>query len=62
MLEVLPISALIDTITNYYPDLKSLAVISENTVSEQKNKKILDSLFRNKGLQPEYHLIDNFKE
>jgi hypothetical protein len=36
MLEVLPISALIDTINNYYPDLRSLAVISENTVSEQK--------------------------
>lgn len=62
MLEVLPLRECLSEITSNYPDAKKLAVLSENSLSEQNNKSLLDTLYRNLGLTPEYFLADNFEE
>ena len=62
MLEVLPLSECLSEVISNYPDSKKLAVLSENSLSEQNNKKLLDTLYRNLGLTPEYLLADNFEE
>ncbi|WP_319501942.1 ABC transporter substrate binding protein [uncultured Draconibacterium sp.] len=62
MLEVLPLQELLKTVVSNYPDSKNLVVLSENSLSEQNNKTILDTLYRNLGLEPTYMLADNFEE
>jgi TRAP-type transport system periplasmic protein len=62
MLEVLPLSEMMDTLRNYYPSARKLAILSENTISEIKNKEILDTLFRSKGYQRQYKLVDDFAD
>jgi ABC-type uncharacterized transport system substrate-binding protein len=60
MLEVLPLRESIDFLKRYYSSAKSIAIVSENSLSEQSNVKILDTLYRNIGLEPTYFLVDNF--
>lgn len=60
MLEVLPLKTAIETLKKIYPQCKTLAVISENSLSEQNNTALLDTLYRNAGLLPEYYLVDSF--
>jgi ABC-type uncharacterized transport system substrate-binding protein len=62
MLEVLPITETIKTIQQYYPDCKKLAVLSENTTSEKKNKEILEPLYSELGLKTTYALVDNYQQ
>jgi ABC-type uncharacterized transport system substrate-binding protein len=62
MLEVLPIRETIKTIQKYYPNSKRLAVLSENTTSEQKNKEILSPLYIKLGLKTKYALVDNYQQ
>lgn len=60
MLEVLPLRELLLEIISNYPASKKLVVLSENSLSEQNNKTLLDTLYRNLGLDVEYSLADNF--
>ncbi len=60
MLEVLPLKTAIVTLKEIYPQSKTLAVISENSLSEKNNTALLDTLYRNAGLLPEYYLVDSF--
>lgn len=62
MLEVLPLPELIDTTLKYFPESKKLTVLSEKTLSEEKNKQLLDTLFRNKGLTTKYIFVDEFDD
>lgn len=62
MLEVLPLRECLSEITSNYPVTKKLAVLSENSLSEQNNKSLLDTLYRNLKLEPEYLLADNFEK
>jgi ABC-type uncharacterized transport system substrate-binding protein len=45
MLEVLPLRELLSEVISNYPDTKKLAVLSENSLSEQNNKLLLDKLY-----------------
>ena len=62
MLEVLPLRKNLQTMQSYYPGAKMLTVLSENSLSEQKNKEILDTLYRNLGFTVQYALADNFSD
>ncbi|MCF8363746.1 MAG: hypothetical protein K9G70_14100 [Prolixibacteraceae bacterium] len=61
MLEVLPLRECISEILANYPETKKLVVLSENSLSEQNNKVLLDSLYRNLGLEITYSLADDFE-
>lgn len=62
MVEVIPIQKTIATIKMFYPGLKSIAILSENSVSEQRNKVSMDSVYRHLQLLPTYLLVDNFNQ
>jgi len=59
MLEVLPLRECLSEVISNYPDTRKLAVLSENSFSEQNNKMLLDSLYINLGLETEYLLADD---
>ncbi len=61
MLEVLPLKQAIEDLLKGYPESKRIAILSENSLSEQNNTTLLDTLYRNSGLEPEYHLVDDFE-
>ncbi len=60
MLEVLPLRELLLEIISNYPESKKLVVLSENSLSEQNNKILLDTLYRNLGLEVKYCLATDF--
>lgn len=61
MLEVMPLRETIQTIKNLNPDIKRIAVLSENSRSEQNNTRLLDTLYSNLGMKVEYHLVEDFE-
>lgn len=62
MLEVMPLQELILTIKGVNPDIRRIAILSENSVSEQNNSELLDTLYRNLGFLPEYFLVNDFMQ
>ncbi len=62
IVEVLPLSDCLDTIRNYYSEMKKLGILSENSISEHSNKLLLDSLYRHRNLTPSYALVDSFSQ
>ncbi len=62
VLEVLPLESLLNRVRLLYPDAKKIAILSENTVSERNNCRILDTLYRKLQLEPTYFLVDDFDE
>lgn len=62
MLEVLPLPESIRFIKSYYSELKKIAVVSENSLSEKNNTLLLDTLYKNNGLEPTYFLVNTFEE
>jgi ABC-type uncharacterized transport system substrate-binding protein len=60
MVEVVPVAETIQTLKRYYPRARTLWVLSENTLSEQKNRQVLDTTFRRLGLKTQYALVDDF--
>lgn len=61
MLEVLPLRETIQTVRNLNPDIRRIAVLSENSTSERNNSQLLDTLYQNLGMKVEYHLVDDFE-
>lgn len=61
MLEVLPLHEAIKFIKEYYPASKKLVVLSENSLSEQNNTMLLDTLYNHLELNTTYLLADNFE-
>jgi len=62
MLEISPVRETIATLRKYYPDAKRLVVLSENTLSEQKNRETLVPIFTEMGLTTDYVLVDTFEQ
>jgi len=62
MLEVLPVRETVEILKQYYPRMKSLVVLSENTASELKNKAAMESIFPEVGLTTTYELVETFDE
>jgi ABC-type uncharacterized transport system substrate-binding protein len=62
MLEVWPVRETIETLGRYYPNMKRLTVLSEDTASEQKNRAMLDTVFAEVGLSTTYALVDTYDE
>jgi ABC-type uncharacterized transport system substrate-binding protein len=60
MLEVLPLRELFLEVISNYPESKKLVVLSENSLSEQNNKTLLDTLYRNLGLGVKYSFAPDF--
>lgn len=62
MLEVLPLRQCIAAMKKRNPGMSTITVLSENTRSEIRNTLLLDTLYRNQGLIPEYRLVDHFDQ
>ena len=62
MLEVLPLRDCIQLLKEEFNDPATLTVLSENSLSEKNNTLLLDTLYRNMGLEPVYVLVDTFEE
>lgn len=62
MVEVLPLKESIKFLKTYYPTAKTIAVISENSLSEQRNRILLDTLYYNLGLVPSYFFANDIDE
>jgi ABC-type uncharacterized transport system substrate-binding protein len=62
MLEVLPLREMLTEVITNYPEAKKLAVLSENSLSEQNNRTLLDTLYRNLGLEVTYYFANDFSE
>ncbi len=62
MVEVSPIQACIDTLIYYYPKVKKVAVLSEQTETELKNKHFIEPFFHNSGLGSEYRFVSDLDE
>jgi len=60
ILEILPVEATLDTLRNYFPDIKTVAVLSEESTSEQKNIDVITPILEEKGFEVEYELVDNY--
>jgi ABC-type uncharacterized transport system substrate-binding protein len=61
MLEVPPVRETVQTLRKYYPEMKSIIVLGGNSVSERKNIKTLESIFREEGLLSETLLAKDFE-
>lgn len=62
MLEVLPLKESLSFVKAHFPEASRIAIVSENSLSEQNNKTLLDTLYRNAGFQPEYLMVNDFEE
>ncbi|MDX1285717.1 MAG: ABC transporter substrate binding protein [Draconibacterium sp.] len=62
MLEVIPLRECISEVLKNYPETKNFVVLSENSLSEQNNTELLDTMYRNLGLTPKYLLVKNFEQ
>ncbi len=62
MLEVLPLKELLVEVISNYPKSKKLVILSENSLSEQNNKMLLDTLYKNLGFEVKYSLANDFAE
>ena len=62
MLEVLPLDTAFITLKAMYPDAQNLTILSEHSQSEQKNKEILDPLYKSYAFEPTYALVGNYSD
>jgi ABC-type uncharacterized transport system substrate-binding protein len=62
MLEVLPLREMLTEVIANYPETKKLAVLSENSLSEQNNRTLLDTLYGNLGMEVTYYFANDFSE
>ena len=62
MLEVIPLRECITEVLKSYPETKNFVVLSENSISEQNNTALLDSMYKNLGLSPKYFLANDFEQ
>lgn len=61
MLEVLPLKESLLTVKEHYPQASRIAILSENSLSEQNNMTLLDTLYRNAGFEPVYLMVNDFE-
>ena len=61
VLEILPVSDLIKSLKPYYPEMKNIMVLNENTTTSRKTQLLLDTLLGNIGLNVKHEMVDNFE-
>ncbi len=61
ILEILPIADLVQLIKPYYPGMRKLLVLNENTTTSRKTQPILDTLLGNLGFEIAQELVDDFE-
>lgn len=60
IIEVLPVADLLNTLRSYYPSMKKMLVLNENTTTSRKTKPILDTLCTRMGFSVTQELVDDF--
>ncbi len=61
ILELLPVADLVETLKPYYPEMKNLLVLNENTTTSRKTKPLLDTLLGSLGMDVTQELVDDFE-
>jgi ABC-type uncharacterized transport system substrate-binding protein len=61
ILELLPVPELVQTLKPYYPGMKKLLVLNENTTTSRKTKPLLDTLLGGIGMEVTQELVDDFE-
>jgi ABC-type uncharacterized transport system substrate-binding protein len=61
ILEILPLEKLIQTLKPYYPEMKNLLVLNENTTTSRKTKPLLDTLLNNQKIHVVQKLVNDFE-
>jgi len=61
ILELLPVEESILTLKSYYPNMKKLLVLNENTTTSRKTKPLLDALLSRIGISVIQKLVDDFE-
>jgi len=61
ILELLPVKELVQMLRPYYPEMKRILVLNENTTTSRKTKPLLDTLLGGLGLEVSQELVDNFE-
>lgn len=60
VLELLPVKELLEMLKPYYPEMKRILVLNENTTTSRKTVPLLDTLLGGIGLQVTQELVDDF--
>jgi ABC-type uncharacterized transport system substrate-binding protein len=60
MVEVVPVLEAIDLASKYFPNLRRLGVLSEDSLSERNNKALLEPKYRALGLEVTYVMAADF--
>jgi len=61
ILELLPVAESILTLKSYYPNMKKLLVLNENTTTSRKTEPLLDTLLSRIGISVVQKLVDDFE-
>ncbi len=62
MLEILPVAEALQIMKSYYPSMKNLLVLTENTTTSRKEEALLDTMFARVGLVANHVLADDFDQ
>jgi ABC-type uncharacterized transport system substrate-binding protein len=60
MVEILPVKATLDTLRHYYPKMRKMLVLTENTSTELKNAEALRLTYQKAGLVVDFALVNDF--
>ncbi|HEC41566.1 MAG TPA: hypothetical protein ENI20_01890 [Bacteroides sp.] len=60
ILELLPVTEMVNTLKPYYPEMKKLLVLNENTTTSRKTRPLLDDLLGDIGMEVTQELVDDF--
>jgi ABC-type uncharacterized transport system substrate-binding protein len=60
MVEIFPAFQVMDLARRYYPDLRRVAVLSEDSLSEQQNRAYIEPRFKSLGYETEYVLVGDY--
>ncbi len=60
ILELLPVKELVQMLRPYYPEMKRILVLNENTTTSRKTQPLLDTLLGNIGMEVSQELVDDF--
>lgn len=60
MIEILPLEDALNTMKPYFPYMKNLLVITENTTTSHKEKELLDTMFIRLEINVTYEMVEDF--
>ncbi len=61
VLEILPVAESMQMLQTYYPFMRNLLVLNENTTTSRKTKPLLDTLLNDLGISVTQELVDDFE-